>query len=358
MAEPLLIAKSGNAELLKKMREKHSPNLPTTEADLENARAIIKSAQDPKARAAQNREKLGMIVELGLLEKLQAVDDNTRSSFMPYGISGVIIGAALVFFAFIGFDSISTHSEEAINPQRDLPIGIISSLVLCSVLYVGVSAVITGMVPYPDIDHGAAIASAFGDEGIRTNSTLLKLSAALIAIGGLAGMTSVLLITFLSQARIFLAMARDGLLPHSVFGVVHPKFRTPHVSTMLTGGIIALVAGFTPILRLEEMVNIGTLFAFVVVCAAVLILRIKRPEAHRPFRCPLVYIVAPMGIAVNVLLMLFLPLHTWERLAYWLLLGLVFYFSFGFWNSTMANRLSKVVGSPETGIASGAPPRA
>jgi APA family basic amino acid/polyamine antiporter len=141
------------------------------------------------------------------------------------------------------------------------------------------------------------------------------------------------MITFLSQARIFLAMARDGLLPQRIFGVVHPRFRTPHISTMLTGGVIALVAAFTPITTLEEMVNIGTLAAFVVVCAAVLMLRVSHPHVHRPFRCPWVFVLAPLGIAVNLLMMLFLPLETWIRLVVWLLVGLAIYFGFGLWNS-------------------------
>jgi APA family basic amino acid/polyamine antiporter len=160
----------------------------------------------------------------------------------------------------------------------------------------------------------------------------------LIAAGGLAGMTSVLLITFLSQARIFLAMARDGMMPFGVFGVVHKKFKTPHVSTIITGVIICVVAAFTPILVLEEMVNIGTLFAFVVVCSAVLIVRFKRPDVKRPFRTPLVYIVAPLGILVNLTMMLFLPEDTWLRLVIWLAIGLVIYFSYGYWNSALARR--------------------
>src|SRR5262249_39048014 len=146
------------------------------------------------------------------------------------------------------------------------------------------------------------------------NSGMLKAAAALIAIGGLAGMTSVLLITFLSQARVFLAMARDGFMPRGIFGAVHEKFKTPHISTMGTGAIMAAVGAFTPIQDLEKMVNIGTLFAFVVVCGAVLMLRIKRPDAHRPFRCPALYVVAPLGILVNVTMMLFLPVETWLRL--------------------------------------------
>src|SRR5207302_6782667 len=205
-----------------------------------------------------------------------------------------------VFFAFIGFDSISTHAEEAKLPQRDLPIGIIASLFVCTILYIAVSAVSTGMEPYPTIDTKAAIATAFEKKAKIENSGALKASAALIAAGGLAGMTSVLLITFLSQARVFLAMARDGLLPERVFGAVHEKFKTPHISTMLTGGIIMVVAAFTPIQDLEKMVNIGTLFAFVVVCIAVMLLRIRRPEAQRPFRCPALFVLAPVGILVNV----------------------------------------------------------
>ncbi len=176
-------------------------------------------------------------------------------------------------------------------------------------------------------------------------------------------MTSVLLITFLSQARIFLAMARDGLVPHAVFGVVHPKFKTPHISTMLTGCIMATVAALTPIGVLEEMVNIGTLFAFVVVCAAVLILRFKRPEARRPFRCPLVYVVAPLGILVNVTLMLFLPIDTWTRLVVWLFIGLTIYFTFGWRNSVMGKRergeplpSTYTMGNPEMAAAAEAHP--
>jgi APA family basic amino acid/polyamine antiporter len=152
-------------------------------------------------------------------------------------------------------------------------------------------------------------------------------------------MTSVLLITFLSQARIFLAMARDRLLPPSIFGVVHPRFKTPHRSTIITGAIICVVAAFTPIKALEEMVNIGTLMAFVIVCAAVLILRVKRPDAQRPFRCPLVYLVAPLGILVNFLMMLFLPWETWARLVGWLVVGLCIYFGYGVRHSILGQEL-------------------
>lgn len=300
-------------------------------ADLAAASAVIKLAD---AKVEENvKGKWGLLGALGVDKKLAAIDH--RSNFFPYGLSGMMLGASLVFFAFIGFDSISTHSEEAIRPQRDVPIGILASLFLCTLLYIAVSAVITGMVPYPEIDEDAAVASAFTRIGEAQGSRLLKATAGLIAVGGLAGMTSVILITFLSQARVFLAMARDGMLPNSIFGAVHPKFKTPYISTMLTGLVISVIAAFTRTSFLEEMVNIGTLFAFVIVCSAVLILRIKRPDAHRPFKCPAVFVVAPLGILVNVIMMLFLPVHSWERLGFWMAAGLALYFCFGFWNSSV-----------------------
>ena len=175
-----------------------------------------------------------------------------------------------------------------------MPIGILVSLFLCTVLYMAVAAVITGMMPYPDIDMKAPIAVAFRAAGRGDESPVLRVATAIIAAGGLAGMTSVLLVLFLSQARIFMAMARDGLLP-GVFGTVHPRFRTPHVATMVTGVVICLVAALTPIQQLEEMVNVGTLMAFVIVCAAVLMLRIQRPDVQRPFRCPVIWMVARWG---------------------------------------------------------------
>ena len=250
-------------------------------------------------------------------------------------------GAALVFFAYIGFDSISTHSEEAIRPKRDVPFGILASLILCTVLYILMTAVITGMEPYYQIDTGAAVAAAFRHKAEATDSSVLRGSAWLISVGALAGMTSVLLVIFLSQARVFLAMARDGLLPHSIFGVVHEKFRTPHRSTMLTGVLVALAAGFFPVKTLEEMVNIGTLLAFVFVCASVMILRISRPNAERPFRCPALFVVAPLGILVNLAMMMFLPLDTWIRLVVWLFAGLVIYFAYGMWHSTMSHNIER-----------------
>jgi len=280
-------------------------------------------------------KKWGLLGVLGVKQWLQPFDDFARCPFIPYGLSGMMMGAALVFFAYIGFDSISTHSEEAVNPQRDIPIGILTSLGVCTVLYLLVAAVITGMEPYPQIDTGAPIAAAFRKQADATSSPLLRASAGLIATGALAGMTSVLLVTFLSQARIFLAMARDGLLPRNIFGVVHPRFKTPHRSTILTGCVIAVSGGLLPIRLLEEMVSIGTLMAFALVCLSVVILRITRPELSRPFRCPAVYVVAPLGALVNVAMMLFLPIDTWLRLVIWLGIGIAMYLMFGVHHGTL-----------------------
>jgi APA family basic amino acid/polyamine antiporter len=263
---------------------------------------------------------------------------------MPYGLAGLIFGASIVFFAYIGFDAISTQAEEAKKPQRDVPLAILASLVLCTLLYIGVAAVITGMIPYPEISSEAAVAAAFRQRAAAgANAGFLRWSALLIGIGALAGMTSVLMITFLSQARIFLAMARDRLLPPSIFAAIHPRFRTPHRSTMLTGAIIAVVAALTPITKLEEMVNIGTLMAFVIVCAAVLLLRIRRPAAERPFRTPWLYVVGPLGIVVNLIMMLFLPLDTWIRLVVWLAVGLTIYFTYGQSRSIIGQRLRGLI---------------
>jgi APA family basic amino acid/polyamine antiporter len=282
-------------------------------------------------------DKWGLISVFGLNRWLEPLDDRTRSPFMPFGVTGILVASAAVFFAYIGFDVISTSSEEAKRPQRDVPIGILASLAICTVLYLGVSAIITGMEPYPEIDRDAAVAAAFRKLAVKEGSLLLRIAAGVIAVGAVAGMTSVLLITLLGQARIFLAMARDGLLPPRVFAAVHPRFRTPHLSTMLTGGLLCVVTAFMPISLLFNMVNIGTLLAFVIVCAAVFMLRITRPDAARPFRTPAVYLLAPLGILVNLMMMLFLPLETWVRLGGWLVAGLVIYFGYGFRHTVMAH---------------------
>jgi len=327
--------KSG-AQLLEVQRqaaEEVKPPLPI--ADL-----ITESVKKEIGKLPSQEEKWGLIGFVGLNRPLESLDDKVRSPFMPFGISGIMVAASAVFFAYIGFDSISTHAEEAKKPQRDVPIGILSSLVICTILYFGVTAVITGMEPYPVIDPDAAVAEAFHRLSERHNSAALRFSAGLIAAGALAGITSVILITLLSQARIFLAMARDGLLPPRIFGAVHPRFRTPHLSTLLTGGILCVVTALTPIDTLFNMVNIGTLLAFTIVCAAVLLLRIRRPEAERPFRCPALFLVAPIGMLVNVAMMMFLPLETWLRLIGWLVLGMIIYFCYGRYHSVLGRRMA------------------
>jgi len=272
--------------------------------------------------------KWGLFSELGIDRALVRFDDAVRSPFAPYGVSGIMLGSSIVFFAYLGFDCVSTHAEESVKPRRDVPFAILASLVVCTLLYIAVAMVLAGMDPYPTIDTHAAAASAFRKRAESENSLFLRAAAGLIATGALAGMTSVLLVTFLGQARIFLAMARDHLLPPSVFAAIHPRYRTPHKSTILTGTVTALVAGFTPITKLEEMVNIGTLMAFSVVCIAVLVLRRTRPEEPRAFRCPAVNVVAPAGVLVNLAMMLFLPIDTWVRLVVWLALGLAIYFGY------------------------------
>src|SRR5262249_43035902 len=222
------------------------------------------------------------------------VDPNNWRPFLheEKGWWGVAEGAARIFFAYIGFDSISTHAEEARNPQRDLAIGIIGSLLICTVLYVAVAAVLTGMVPYPEIDEKAPLSAAF-----RRHE--MSFANGLVTVGILAGLTSSLLVGTLSQPRILLAMARDGMLPESFFGAVHPRFRTPWKATILVGVVVALGGALAPLGFLAELVSIGTLFAFVIVCAAVMILRVTNPEVRRPFRVPALPLVAALAISVD-----------------------------------------------------------
>jgi basic amino acid/polyamine antiporter, APA family len=270
------------------------------------------------------------------------IDPANWHPFAPYGYAGVSLfgktvigqhgaggeplgmtaGAAVVFYAYIGFDSVSTHAEEARNPSRDVPIGIVGSLTLCTVLYIAVAAVLTGMVPYQQIDIDAPLAKAFSRIG-------LPWAHAVISLGALTGITSVLMVLMLSQPRIMLAMARDGLLPNRFFGAVHPQFRTPWKSTILTGAVVGMMGALLPLRILAELVNIGTLLAFVIVCAAVLIMRRTDPDMPRPFRCPLVPFVPLLGIAFCLLLMFSLPVENWLRLIVWLVIGFAVYFSYG-----------------------------
>jgi APA family basic amino acid/polyamine antiporter len=245
---------------------------------------------------------------------------------------GMIAGAAIIFFAYIGFDSVSTHAEEARDPQKDVPIGIIASLIICTILYIAVVAVLTGMVPYHRLSVDAGVSDAFKEVG-------LPWAEFIIAAAGVAGITSVLLVMMLSAPRVFLAMARDGLVPTKFFADVHPTFRTPWKSTILIGLFVATLAGLLPIGALLELTNIGTLFAFVVVCAAVWIMRSTEPDAPRPFRCPLVPLVPILGIGFCLLLMLSLPAENWYRLFGWMALGLIIYFAYGRQHSILGKEL-------------------
>jgi basic amino acid/polyamine antiporter, APA family len=242
---------------------------------------------------------------------------------------GLLAGAAIIFFAYIGFDSLSTHAEEAKKPARDVPIGIITSLVLCTVLYIAMAAVLTGMIPYGQIDIDAPVADAFRQKG-------LPWAQFLVAVGALTGITSVLLVMMLSQPRIWLAMARDGLVPRGFFGAVHERFRTPWKSTILTGVFVAGAGGLLPLRFLADLTNIGTLFAFVIVCAAVLVMRKLHPNEPRPFRTPWVPFVPIAGMSICLLLMLSLPPENWTRLFVWLGLGLVIYYFYGRKRSVLA----------------------
>jgi APA family basic amino acid/polyamine antiporter len=248
-------------------------------------------------------------------------------------VAGMLAGSAMIFFAYIGFDAVSTQAEEAKNPKRDIPIGIIASLIICTLLYIAVAAVLTGMVPYNKIRHDAPVSDAFSQVG-------LDWAAFLIAIGALTGITSVLLVMLLSQPRVFLAMARDGLLPSSFFGAIHPRFQTPWKSTILTGIFVALLAGLLPLNVLAELVNIGTLLAFVIVCAAVLVMRKTNPDAERPFRVPLSPLTPILGIATCLTLMFSLPAENWLRLFVWLALGFLIYFGYSRHHSTLAKHLA------------------
>jgi basic amino acid/polyamine antiporter, APA family len=250
------------------------------------------------------------------------------ATFAPMGFSGVGSAAAYIFFAYIGFDAVSTTAQEAKNPQRDLPIGIIVSLLICTFLYIAVAAILTGMVPWREVNIEAPLAVAFLDRGLNTASYL-------ITAGALAGLTSVMLVMLLGQTRVLYAMANDGLLPKKFFADIHPRFRTPYKNTILVGLLAAAVGSTVPIDDIGKMVNIGTLLAFVIVCIAVMVLRRTNPGQARPFRTPWVPVVPVLGILFNGYMMYKLGAINWYRLVVWLVVGMFVYFFYSLNHSSV-----------------------
>lgn len=255
------------------------------------------------------------------------VDVANWTPFMPYGFSGVAAGAAIIFFAYIGFDAVATAAEECRNPNKDLPIGIVGSLIVCTILYIVVAGVLTGVVPYTQLNNAEPVAFALRYIGYNMGS-------ALVGTGAICGITTVLLVLMYGQTRVFFAMSRDGLIPASICKV-HPRYGTPHVITIVAGIAVALIAGFTPIGIIAELTNIGTLFAFVVAAIGVLVMRFTRPDIHRPFKCPAVWLISPLAVISCAYLMYNLPVETWLRFGIWSLIGFVVYFAYSYRNSAL-----------------------
>ena len=268
------------------------------------------------------------LIVLGLFVFVGApnVDSANYTPFFPNGFTGVWQGAAIVFFAYIGFDAISTAAEETKNPQRNVPIGILGGLAICTFVYVAVGLVLVGLAPWTELnDHGDPLAFALENVG-------LPVAGWIVSLGAVVSMTSVLLVFQYGQPRILYAMARDGLLPDRA-AKLHPKFKTPWGLTILTGALVAFASLIADDDATYDLTNIGTLFAFCLVCIGVGVLRITDPTRHRPFRVPFIWFVAPAGAAACIFTMAGLPAMAWERFAVWLAIGLVVYFLFGYWKS-------------------------
>jgi APA family basic amino acid/polyamine antiporter len=271
-------------------------------------------------------------------------DANPNGNFIPpaidgdgptrFGWPGILGGAGVVFFAYIGFDAVSTAAQEAKNPQRDMPIGILGSLVVCTILYVLVAYVLTGIVPYDQLNTGAPIAKGIDALQPHYPDWLITVLGPAVKIGAIAGLSSVILVMLLAQSRIFYTMSKDGLLPAFV-GKLHPRFRTPFLTTILTGVAVMIGAGLFPIGVLAKLVSIGTLFAFFLVCVGTLVLRINQPKIDRPFKVPMLFVVAPLGALATLFIMTGLEWGTWVRLLIWMGAGVAIYFVYGMRNSNL-----------------------
>src|SRR5437870_1241418 len=266
------------------------------------------------------------------------IPENT-GKFGEYGWSGILRGAGVIFFAYIGFDAVSVAAQEAKNPQKDMPVGILGSLVVCTILYILVSGVMVGLVPYKQMIGQSApmVVAIRAAETASGGSSLLHMMTMLVEVGAIAGLSSVMVVMMMAQPRIFYSMANDGLLPPFA-KKIHPKFRTPHITSIITGVVVGLASGFTPIGALGQLVSIGTLLAFVIVSIGVIFLRYQRPELERPFKTPLVPFVPALSALVSFALMAGLPGETWLRLVVWMAIGFVIYFGYGYSHSEVRKR--------------------